>query len=915
MAAFLKNLFTPKWQHSDAAVRLAAIDANTEVKIIDTLAANDSDRAVRLKAIGLLQGTASLINLLGDKDSQVKQAASQQFLALSLGSTDSQQQLVNIASIQDSQLLMTIATMMGNNELAQAALANIEDETQLVNFINHSASAKARQLAMQKIEQPALLKAIEKQFKNKDKALTRLAKNKLAAIHEKEQAQQLAIRHTHSLLVNAQQLASANFKPTFLAELTHLKQAWLKVNSSESQQAEFSVAIARCDKTLLDNQQRQAEQLTLQQNTLDAQNQHQQALDSMQQLFEACKSGNKGYEKTLTRDLADLSQAWQQASALNKPDGVSQKEFDALLTPLLNLQASLDTLNSMPHTSADEGNDYPTHLKQLKNCESLIKKINWPSEFPAGKQLHALEAERARQRSAIEQHKKNEQHTLGSLSALLSQLESSIEEGQLKSAKQQEGKIRKLIKQLPPQQDKSLHNHFQQLSSRINELKDWQGFAAAPKFESLCAHMEKLISAQMDAKQRAHIIHDLQEQWKALGGLPDKQQHQALWTRFKQAADTAYLPCKQYYQDLSKVKQYNQLQKEEICQQLENFFEKNDWQSADWKAIQTLLDHASHEFKKYSPVENSVHKTLQARFQQASKQIHGKIVGFYQDNAQQKQVIIDSIIALQQQDDLNAAIEECKQRQQDWKRIASAGRREHGLWKTFREQCDTLFNRRTAENQAHKQQQNAEKNQANALVEQASLLLEQAEHDALQQLSALQLSLQQLTLAPSFMEQKNQQLNKIEEQIQQQRRAKKQQAQQQLWLDAMALSQQLAQWELTQQGDPQALSASIQQATLPKGAAEALQQRLNQQQSHSNDDYLTLCLALEICQDTPSPSHDQAARMALQVQRLQENMGKKLPDAYQHVKSLQLEWFALSANGEQYLEFATRFQATLSKTG
>ena len=47
--------------------------------------------------------------------------------------------------------------------------------------------------------------------------------------------------------------------------------------------------------------------------------------------------------------------------------------------------------------------------------------------------------------------------------------------------------------------------------------------------------MEALINAQTDATQLAHKIHDLQDQWKSLGGLPDKQQHQALWVRFKTA--------------------------------------------------------------------------------------------------------------------------------------------------------------------------------------------------------------------------------------------------------------------------------------------------------------------------------------------------------------------------------------------
>ena len=38
----------------------------------------------------------------------------------------------------------------------------------------------------------------------------------------------------------------------------------------------------------------------------------------------------------------------------------------------------------------------------------------------------------------------------------------------------------------------------------------------------------------------------------------------------------------------------------------------------DWKAIQGLMNQVSLEYKKYSPVENSAHKALQARFHQAN---------------------------------------------------------------------------------------------------------------------------------------------------------------------------------------------------------------------------------------------------------------------------------------------------------
>jgi exonuclease SbcC len=912
MAAFLKNLFTPKWQHSDAQVRLATLDTSTDVQVISTLAVDDN-LDVRLKAISLLQENTLLAQLINDKNPDIKQAATQQFLAVHLGSHDIQQQLLKIEHVQDTQLLMTIATVMGNNELAQAALSNIQDEDQLVNFINQSASAKSRLLAMEKISQPERLKALAKQFKNKDKALTRLAKNKLSALLETEKTQQLATAHTNQLLSNALLLAGANFKPTYLAELTYVKQAWLKVDSSDSQKSDFAKAIKVCEQILLDNQQQQTELLTQQKNIQEAQELHKKALTQLQQIFEVCKAGTNIEASILAHDLKEACDIWQHASQLNTADSTRKKEFDALLKPLNALQSSLDILSTLTQTENKEGTDFSLNLKQFKGIELTIKKVNWPVEFPTGKQLHELEASLELKQTGLNEHRKNEKNTANSINTLLQQLEKDIEDGQLKSAKHTDTKIRKLLKLLPTQSDKSLNNKFQMLSSQLLELKDWQGYAAAPKFENLCAEMESLITAQNDPKQLSYLIHDLQDQWKALGGLPDKQQHQALWVRFKQASDTAYEPCKQYFQDLSKVKTYNKEQKEEICQQLESFFTNNDWPNADWPAIQTLLDYANSEFKKYSPVENSIHKALQSRFQAATKKIHGKVIGFYQENAQLKQMIIDQTKELQTQDDLAGAIETCKKLQQHWKTIDSAGRQEHSLWKTFREQCDALFNRRTAENQIHKEQLNAEKNQANALVEQAGLLLKSTNPDNLQQLKDLQLSLQQLDLPASIMESKNQQLNKVEEQIHQNKRNQKVMAQQQLWIDAMALSQQVAQWELEQQGDEEAITTLIQATKLPKGTASALQQRLSSKTSHTNDDYLKLCLALEITQDVDSPSIDQAARMALQVDRLQKNMGKKLPEISEQIESLQLDWFALSACSDEYLNFSARFNSALAK--
>ena len=135
MAAFLKNLFTPKWQHSDAKVRLGAIDAQSDHQVLTTLARQDNDLSVRLKALSFLKASNDLTDLVNDKDAQVKKAAIKKYLQVTLGSDITSEQKEKVAQLNDSQLLMDIATLSDDKDLAQAAIAKVTDQQQLLNYI------------------------------------------------------------------------------------------------------------------------------------------------------------------------------------------------------------------------------------------------------------------------------------------------------------------------------------------------------------------------------------------------------------------------------------------------------------------------------------------------------------------------------------------------------------------------------------------------------------------------------------------------------------------------------------------------------------------------------------------------------------------------------------------------------------
>ena len=172
----------------------------------------------------------------------------------------------------------------------------------------------------------------------------------------------------------------------------------------------------------------------------------------------------------------------------------------------------------------------------------------------------------------------------------LDKLESEITEGNIKQANKLLAQVKKLFSQVDAKKVTKFSQRSQLLQNQLQELQDWKGFAAQPKFEALIHEMEQLQSSSLSPKELANQIHSLQEQWKALGSLGDKKQQNALWTQFKAAADIAYEPCKAFYDDQSKVRQFNKEQREQICSELDTLYEQQDWNNANFKALQKIID-------------------------------------------------------------------------------------------------------------------------------------------------------------------------------------------------------------------------------------------------------------------------------------------------------------------------------------
>lgn len=916
MASFLKNIFTPKWQHSDATIRLQALDQKLDNTIIEKLATEDSDQSVRLKAISLITDSASLLKLSGEKSNNVKQAAKEQYLLVTLNSHNEQDQLKQLESINDPQTLINIASLTDSQSLALNAINQIKSESALFDFIKSSPSAKSRLIAAEHISNQETLKSIEQLFLNKDKNLVRLVKNKLSAITDAQTIEQARQDTINKLIDDAKTLSTQAFSPTYAGQVAFLKQSWKKVSVSDSQESEFNRQIQLCESNLKEHQAIQAQIDEQQAAQKQAQSMQLQILDQLKSFTAESKSSTPSIN-AVNGIIEQCQNDWKSSIQLHQSiESQIKSEFESLLKPLVNLQSSLaylenTTLELQPIQDALANKALNVLQSHKVSIAKFVKSINWPSEFPNNKFVNRILAIQGEIDQGINNLKLDEKQLLNALSQSLEKFEDSIKQGNLKASQQIQATIRKQLDQLDSSKAKTQRTQFQALSQSLGELKDWQGFATLPKFEDLCEKMTALIEADMPPQEKANSIKALQDEWKSLGSLPNQKQQQALWQNFKAASDKAFEPCQAYFGDMAKVRQYNLEQRTIICEQLEQFYELNDWSTPDWKSIQQILDKAHTEFKQFSPVDNAQKKAIMQRFHDITFKVNGKLVEHFKENAAEKQALIDQVAALNEHEDIQHAIETCKEIQNKWKTKGNAGRAERQLWGAFRAQCDAIFEKRNAANQARKAHIDEHISQANTLVDNLLELSQQSSEQAKLEANTVLQSLKDLELPQKVRVAIEKRFDDIKQSIEQDIKNSKAKAQHALWQNAQTLAQQLS--EVESNGDnPADLKGNIEGADIPQKVKSIFEKRINNAKV-SEDNLHKLCLELEILLDIPSPESEQAERMNLQVERLQKNMGQKLPTLEEQLRELQCRWFAVQVDSPDYLALQQRFFGALNK--
>ncbi|WP_417502788.1 DUF349 domain-containing protein [Marinobacter sp.] len=728
-------------------------------------------------------------------------------------------------------------------------------------------TADTRLKAAGLLQDAELLQQVQKQAKNRDKSVYQVVRQKLQVIRD-EQAHKEAVSATISALTrNAKDQAKSDDTKLYEARLETLLNQWAKVEpeATPDQLSEFLESVHLCRERLSDLKAAQAAEELQREQQL----QREETLELIARTLDDLRSQpTEALASLASLDALQKTQEnrWLEATRDTQVEKQQQKAYETSMMALRNYMSAVrhisqakETLHALSALADEDANP-----EDREQASTLIKEINWPEGFPAPDLLAPLYKLAKKPKAPVKKNddQKQQQAATESLKATLNQLEEALEAKQLKESRHLLKTAQQYLKTLDHRNSKTFQARIQLLTGQLRELTDWQGFATEPKQIALCEQMEYLAEQSMEPEAKSERIKELQKEWRELGGSSDR----TMWTRFKQASDKAYEPCKTYFKAKSGLKQANLEKRKTICAELEHFVNGADWSTIDWKAVEHILQAARQEWKSAWPVEFRDNRQVQKQFDELLKKLEAPIDDERRKNEALKVAIVEQAQALISHEPLQEAMSKAKALQTDWKAIGITRHREdRKLWQAFRKACDDIFARRDTERSEQQRATQEADTAAEAMLEQALSV------DSGQDIYALE---QALTLLRSL--DATQTSAAVTEKIQKEKQRLNQA------IAAQRLKAGIAEW--------QALILARAEGDLDSGALPDKWPQLAESLPELDDHEIVI--RAEILSGIPSPEVDQKRRMEIQVQRLAEGMGSsdKADSALRSVESLVASW-------------------------
>ena len=692
-------------QHKDPQVRLGSVnelDGSSEQsqEILMGLARNDEDESVRIAAIGKLDELNVLRELLGTDITEpdpIAQAAETRLVQkLNEGSVSDVSVRV-LLSTHASRLATPMAIQAPDIKHRELALKAIDDEPSLLLVVQKARFHDTRLAAALRLSQHDALRSALTAVRSKDKVVAKQLQQRLDAEAAAEAAL-IAKKHAvTTTLKSVQSLNDGLWSPQHGGRLLAAKEKWASFDSAdiEDSSADFDNAVAQAQTRLdaygiaqvADTASQAPQEEPTQKPATDS-------ADTAEPVVEQAPPVEKVEDPALEPVLEALQPTAIEALAKTLETVQAKVDADAALSASTHVKqvmaygASVAVLFDPPfEMNKARPAALQTRIKRVKalvDTDSLLPGIELAEHVYVRELAEHLVAMDDR----IGKAKQESTDRIKATHRQFAALAGIVKEGKWGPANSMMRRLQKKVAAMEPAERTGLDDKLARAETQLAEMADWQDFAARPKLEALCDAMEALPTKELTPDALAKEVRELQNSWKTLGV---SRASNDLWSRFKTAGDTAYEPCKIWFEQKQEERQAKLDAKAQLCESLEQQHSSLE-SDPDWKATVRLVNNAKRDWSKNRVPDRKPDKGLEKRFSGALKPFEDALSVQYDANAKEKQALLEKVAALAGEEITQHSANQAKSLLSAWKLVGIMRRKEdQALWEAFNGHLGAIF--------------------------------------------------------------------------------------------------------------------------------------------------------------------------------------------------------------------------------
>jgi hypothetical protein len=702
------------------------------------LARGERDEALRAELIERLVGLASA------------PAPNDGEAALALEGIDDQKHLATVAKtsphdtvrtaalgrIHDVKLLSNVARQAADAQIALDAVARIADDGELLNIAVKTDHKDAGIAALERAAESAAAGADPREMldsvanRAKNKAVSKRARAMMQAIEEAEAARRAALeafqQRVAAIVARVEGIAAAPSVTGAAEDLAAAEREWADLTGTGTFEVDtdtvgrFGAAIDAARTAIAEHERREAERRAEDERrsaaiaARTALCEHAEALraeDTPEQIDRLRAEWDSLSTESAVPEAEALRPRFDRALARAAERQANRAEIQKVHARLDELSQEADRLSMLedgseetwaavtrewrdlhPRADAVEESVAARYSGAIARVEQRAADKRAAAEKTQRQQVQRIEQliERAHKRAAAEDV------TLREADRIARDIRTALEAPPVLEAKEQHALVEKL---------RAAQGAISPKLHELRELDEWKRFANAAVQEELIARTEAIRvkfgfdtpegPKAEDLEAIGRELHEIQERWKTVAEAP-RAQAQALWHRYRQAADPIQSKVREFFASRAEERKTNLQQKLALIERAEALADSTDWiKTAD------ELKKLQAEWQQIGPVPRQDTKDTWKRFREACDKFFSRRNADLADrketwsaNLARKEALCTRAEELANSTEWEKAAAEVRRMQAEWKTIGPVRRnKSEAVWQRFRTACDAFFER------------------------------------------------------------------------------------------------------------------------------------------------------------------------------------------------------------------------------